>query len=146
VPDLPSTAMLMVCTSEYDAGATATPPTALVVEVLVDLDLSTTDSFRRVFAALLGDLTADGQVPADPIVLDLSRVEFMSLDGASALVEAKDAAARKGLDLRLVTATRGVDHALAATGARRMFDCHSTVGSALACGSRRSGALADRPY
>lgn len=146
MPDLPSTAMIMVCRSEYDAGATATPPTALVVEVLVDLDLSTTESFRRVFAALLGDLTAGGQVPADPIVLDLSRVEFMSIDGASALVEVKDAAAREGLELRLVTATRGVEHALAATGTRRMFECHSTVSSALAGGSRESDALADRPY
>lgn len=150
MPDLPNSAMTMLraSTYQYDAGegATKRAPTALVVELLVDLDLSTVEGFSRSFRTLLDEVRGDEPATGRLIVLDLSRVDFVSVDGASALVDAKDQVAGYGLELRLVTPTRGVEHALAATGARRMFQRHATVGSALKYGRSRSDVLTDPAY
>ncbi|WP_051918652.1 STAS domain-containing protein [Prescottella defluvii] len=117
------------------ATATHTPhSTALVVDITDDLDMSTIDSFRRAFGALLGEAPA-GLAPGDVIVLDLSLVKFLSIDGTSALVEARDLTLRHSVGFRLVTAAHGVERALAATGTRRSFECHPTVESALAADS-----------
>lgn len=150
MPDLPNSAMTMLRASTYrfdgGEGATERAPTALVVELLVDLDLSTVEGFRRSFRTLLDGVSGDELANGRLIVLDLSRVDFISVDGASALVDAKDQAVGYGLELRLVTPTRGVEHALAATGARRMFQRHDTVGSALEYERSPSDVLTDPAY
>ncbi|OQQ38391.1 anti-anti-sigma factor [Prescottella equi] len=144
VPDLPGTATNILHASTHQTDAGADTSSALVVTLLVDLDLSTVDTFRQAFAQLLA---GDASPNADLLVFDLSRVDFVSIDGASALVEAKDRVVESGLDFRLVTATRGVEHALAATGARQMFERHATVGSALDRESNRAGMpVADPSY
>lgn len=116
------------------------PPghTAFVVTVADDLDMTTVDRFRHAYRALVDAAAAHGLSAGDLVVLDLSRVDFVSVDGAAALVEAKDLADTRGVDFMLVTRTRGVDHALAATGARRLFECHPTLDAARA--ARPGGA------
>jgi anti-anti-sigma factor len=151
VSDLPTSAMVILRASarRYETASdsvTASDPTALLVELLVDLDLSTVDRFRRSFKSLLHEASGARPAIGDLIVLDLSRVDFIGVDGASALVDAKELAAGYGLELALVTATRGVEHALAATGVSQIFTCHGTVASALAFGSSHLGALTDLAY
>ncbi|WP_254699208.1 STAS domain-containing protein [Rhodococcus sp. SGAir0479] len=110
--------------------------TALVVDLAEDLDMATVDRFRRVYRMLFDQATARGLTAGDLVVLDLSRVGFVSVDGTAALVEAKDLADTRGIDFTLVTCSRGVDHALAATGMLRLFRCYPSVESARACECR----------
>lgn len=135
MPDLPISARSTIAAAtSTDAmeGAPLEGATALVVDIADDLDMSTVECFRSAYRTIVDEATADGLTAGDLIVLDLSRVDFVSVDGASALVEAKNLAHGRGIDLKLVTATRGVEHALAATGARQLFDCHATIASARA--------------
>ncbi|WP_430332780.1 STAS domain-containing protein [Rhodococcus sp. ACT016] len=112
--------------------STATQPgTALVVEFTANLDLSTLQSFRCAFSNLVDEVTSDGFSTGDLIIVDLSRIDFVSIDATSALVDAKKLVFDRGIDFKLVTSTRGVERALAATGARQLFTCYRTVESAV---------------
>lgn len=102
-------------------------PNSVVLSWDADLDMSTIECFRR----LCRDALAEGATTG-VVVLDLSHTEFVSVEGTFALVQAKDLATSRGIDLRVVTATRGVERALAATGARCLFACHPTVDAAVA--------------
>lgn len=104
-----------------------------VIEFSASLDMDSTDRFRHAYNAMLEEVAAEGFTDGDLIVLDLSRIDFVSIDATSALVEAKERARDHGFEFKLVTATRGVDRALAATGAGQLIACHPTVESAVGC-------------
>ncbi len=82
MPDLPGTATNILHASTHQTDAAADTSSALVVTLLVDLDLSTVDTFRQAFAQLIA---GDASPNADLLVFDLSRVDFVSIDGASHL-------------------------------------------------------------
>jgi len=120
-----------VCGDPLDGGRTAwsRPLSALVIECTADLDMSTVDGFRRAYRDLVDEAIAGG-LAGDLIVLDASQVDFLSIEATSALIEAKNLAAGRGLDFRLVTATRGVERALRATGTHQFFAYYPTVDAA----------------
>lgn len=101
------------------------------------LDLSTVDRFRAEYRALFEAVVGEGIAAGSLIVLDLSGTDFVSIDATPALVEAKDLAARQGLDFTLVTTTRGVEHALLVTGVSGLLTCCPTLESAV--GPARTG-------
>ncbi|PTR32356.1 anti-anti-sigma factor [Rhodococcus sp. OK519] len=146
MPDLPISATTTPRTQtrvgEDHNRSAATDSTALIADIAYDLDLNTVDMFRAMFGALV-DRTASGLADGDLIVLDLSRVDFMSVQAVPALIEARDLASRLGIDFKLITATRGVEHALTATGARQIFECHATIESACTADAPRVCALTD---
>lgn len=134
MPELPISANPVVHSYHYslrdDRAASSPQMSALVIECTADLDMSTVDGFRRAYQDLVDEGIADGLATGDLIVLDASRVDFVSIDATSALIEAKDLAKFRGIDFKLVATTRGVEHALMATGTRKLFACYPTVDSA----------------
>lgn len=62
-----------------------------------------------------------GPAPTPRLVCDLSGVTFLSAAGLAVLVELSDLAARGGVELRLVVATRRVRRVLELTGLDREF-------------------------
>jgi anti-anti-sigma factor len=135
VPDLPISASAVGgrdhTTTDTEPSTSTDHPAALVIDVAANLDLSTVDRFRREFRALFDEVVKEGFASGDLIVVDLSGTDFVSIDATSALVEAKDLVGRRGIGFRLVTTTRGVEHALTATGARDLLTCCPSVESAV---------------
>ncbi|GAB2641743.1 STAS domain-containing protein [Prescottella soli] len=144
MPDLSISANTLILTDGHttdERSPTPLPAAALVIELATSLDMSTADGFRHAYLDLVDAASADGLPAGSPIVLDLSRVDFVSIEATSALIEAKELASCRGFDFKLVIATRGVEHALAATETRRRFSCHPTVESAV--GSEIVGGMSE---
>lgn len=135
MPDLPISVSAVGgrdhTTTDAEPSTSTDHRVALVIDVAASLDLSTVDRFRREFRALFDDVVREGFASGDLIVVDLSGTDFVSIDATSALVEAKDLAGRRGIGFKLVTTTRGVEHALTATGARDRLTCCPTLESAI---------------
>lgn len=95
------------------------PAGTTVVRVEGDVDLLTSPAVRdRVDAGLA--------TRPDLLVLDLSRVEFLSSSGLALLVDVRAAAQRQGARLQLVTTGRVVLRPLTATGLAPLFDVVDT--------------------
>lgn len=65
------------------------------------------------------------------VVLDLGGVTFLGSSGLAVLVEARDAAALRGVELRLVSSNRAVLRPMACTGLFDIFDIYPSVEEAL---------------
>lgn len=65
------------------------------------------------------------------VILDLSSVAFLGSSGISALLQARDAAFRSNVPLRIVCASRLVLRALEATGVATLFAISNTLSDAL---------------
>ncbi|OXM71415.1 MULTISPECIES: STAS domain-containing protein [Amycolatopsis] len=69
--------------------------------------------------------------PPQPVIVDLSRVDFLGSAGLSLLVEAEQRCAEAGTPLRLVASSRVVLRALEAADLRQVFTVSETVECAL---------------
>lgn len=70
----------------------------------------------------------------NPVVVDLSRVDFLGSAGLSLLVEAEQRCTEAGTPLRLVASSRVVLRALEAADLRQVFTVSDSVECALALG------------
>lgn len=93
--------------TEFGAGSVS-------LRVRGDIDVTNLARLRT----LLGHLLTRG---IDLLVLDVSEVSFLSARGLAVLLEARDAAVRSGVDLRLVSGNRAVSRPLEATGFASFF-------------------------
>lgn len=85
---------------------------ARVVAVAGEVDLATKSRFDAELAAAL-------EPPAPVLVVDLSRVEFLSSCGLQVLLELAERAERQGTDLRIVCAGRPVRRPIEIVGLDR---------------------------
>ncbi|GLW89239.1 anti-sigma factor antagonist [Actinokineospora globicatena] len=74
------------------------------------------------------------------LVVDLSEVDFLAAAGLSALVAARDTAAARAIDLRLVADGRPVLRLLDVTGLRRTFRLHRDLAEPLGPHGHRSAS------
>ncbi|GAA3013998.1 anti-sigma factor antagonist [Actinokineospora diospyrosa] len=123
-PAIPLPAPRPPGTRERSAATTRVEPVgpwAVLVTVRGEVDLVTAAATRR---ALLAALAAPEPLL---LVVDLSEVDFLAAVGLSALVELRDLACARAVDLRLVVGGRAVPRLLDVTGLRRTFRLHSDV-------------------
>jgi anti-sigma B factor antagonist len=96
--------------------ATRTSASGPVIEAVGQLDYDTAPQVR---AAVSTTLAA---VPAPPTVdLDLARLTFCDSSGLTALIHARNEAARAGTRLRLLAASQNISSLLELTGAQALF-------------------------
>ncbi|MER5866220.1 STAS domain-containing protein [Kitasatospora sp. NPDC002040] len=96
--------------------ATRTGPSGPVIEAVGQLDFDTAPQVR---AAVSTTLAA---VPTPPSVdLDLGRLTFCDSAGLTALIHARNEAARAGSRLRLFAASENITALLELTGAQALF-------------------------
>jgi anti-sigma B factor antagonist len=98
---------------------------AVVLQVEGEVDALTTPLLTEQINEQLGN---------DPvtIVLDLDRVTFLGSSGLAGLINAKDQATQRGIQLRLVCTAHAVLRPLAATGLADQFNIYDDVATALA--------------
>lgn len=65
------------------------------------------------------------------VVVDFRQTRFLSIGSAAALIGAKDIAAARGVDLRVVAGRREIERVLDVTGARPLFRYYASVQAAL---------------
>lgn len=105
-------------------------PGVAVVRVSGEIDMLTSPALREAVAAALPGRRA--------LVLDLTAVAFLGTSGLAALIEARSAAQRDGLQLWLCCAQRAVLRPLRIAGLVELFQITDTTDTALA-------ALAESP-
>ena len=98
-------------------------PAVHVLHVVGELDTMT--------APLLAVRLAEQQSAVSKLVVDLSEVSFLGSAGLAALVEARDAADRRGGQLLVVPGSRIAKRALEATGLLSLFTVADDVPEAL---------------
>lgn len=94
-----------------------------VVTVRGDLDATGLEHFGRVLDDALSSCY-------HVVVVDLSEAEFVSIQAAALLTEAKRRALRSRLDMALVSGSPAVEHLLRVTGLHPLFRDHSSLKSA----------------
>ncbi|WP_169735330.1 anti-sigma factor antagonist [Actinokineospora inagensis] len=99
---------------------------ASVVTVRGEVDLVTAPAVRETLNTALRD--PDLLL----LVVDLSPVDFLAAAGLGVLVEVRDRARARAVDLRLVATGRVVLRPLDVTGLRRTFQLHDRVDTPLA--------------
>jgi anti-sigma B factor antagonist len=91
------------------------PSGTTTIRALGEIDLITSPLLRdRVLEQLREEIRK--------LVLDLRQVDFLASSGLAVLVEIRTEALKRGIALRLVTASRSVLRPLAATGLLALFD------------------------
>jgi anti-anti-sigma factor len=95
-----------------------------IVTVRGDLDATSIGQFRQVLELALSTCYRR-------VVIDLSAADFVSIEAAARLGEARREARRLRLDLTLVTGPPAVEHVLQVTGVRDLFSYHSSLRSAV---------------
>jgi anti-sigma B factor antagonist len=104
----------------------ATFEDALVLEVVGAVDVATGARLRAALGAALAD-PADG-----PVVVDLTRVNYMSSTGIAVLADAQWEARQRDRPLRLVVgANRAVQRVLRTTGVDQLLEHHPDLEAAL---------------
>ncbi|HLS79432.1 MAG TPA: STAS domain-containing protein [Nocardia sp.] len=96
----------------------------VVVRIEGELDALVQPQFRRA----LDDAV---RAAADAVVIDLRATLFLSLRAAAALGDVQAPAARRGVDVRLVTARPEVERSLELTGVRGRFHRYSSLRAAM---------------
>lgn len=107
------------------------PGVQIVVPDTTELDLLTCPAWRRELFVVLE--RADCKV----LVVDLSRVEFFGATGLGVLVETRDRAAQRGIELRLVICSRPVRRPLEVMGLAGAFAVYDDRANALAGDQRQ---------
>ncbi|SEQ94993.1 anti-sigma factor antagonist [Actinokineospora terrae] len=107
---------------------------AVLVTVRGEVDLVTTPAVHE--ALRVGLATPDALL----VVVDLSEVDFLAAAGLGALVLARDTAACRAIDLRLVAHGRSVLRLLDITGLRRTFRLHRDLAGPLGPYLQRSAS------
>jgi len=99
-------------------------PGVRVISVRGELDILTAPALvKRVGQELAGGPRG--------LILDLSQLGFLGSSGISALIDARDAAFRSNVPLRLVCASRAVLRPLEATGVAGLFGISGKLSDAL---------------
>lgn len=96
----------------------------VVVAVGGEVDILTSPQLR---AAVLDQIDAGAAL----VVLDLDGISFLGTSGLAVLIEAREAAQEKGVDLRLACSERRVLRPLTIAGLSPLFSIHETVADAL---------------
>ena len=104
-------------TEELTAGV-------LVVRLSGEIDIATTEFAAEAIRAAIAP-------PARKVLIDVSAVTFCSSAGLGNLVEARQLAGQRGIDLALVGVGRPVDRPLTITGLGREFRIFASVDDAL---------------
>ncbi|WP_051162098.1 STAS domain-containing protein [Nocardia brevicatena] len=97
----------------------------MIARVEGELDAVLHDDLRAL-------LTGCHSVGCRVVVLDLRATTFMSIRTATMLAEAKLAAWRAGVELRVVSGRKEVERALAVAGVRHLFRYYPTMRAAQA--------------
>lgn len=99
-------------------------PGVRVISVRGELDILTAPALvKRIGQELAGGPRG--------LILDLSRLAFLGSSGISALIDARGAAFRSNVPLRLVCASQSVLRALEATGVAGLFGISAKLSDAL---------------
>jgi anti-anti-sigma factor len=99
----------------------------VVVSVTGEIDLANADELRAAFAPSLAD-------PAVRLVVcDLSRVTFLACSGLSALLDVRQALARRDARIRVVAQNPAVIRPITVTGLRDTLPVSKDFATALAC-------------
>jgi len=85
----------------------------LIVRLIGELETSTAELTGASLIELVG--------PGDDVVVDLREVEYLDPDGLSALLDARQEAARRGGSLSLRSPTREIARILARSGAAELI-------------------------
>lgn len=101
---------------------TETAGSATVVDVAGELDLHTAGELDEALKAAAG---------AQPLVVDLSRVDFMDSTGLSVIVSAVAAARDNGGSVRVITASDKITKVFTLTGVDQQVEMFSTRDEAL---------------
>lgn len=104
-----------------------TPAGAVVITVEGEVDMVTAPQLRSVVLEQL----ADG-AGVELVVLALDGVSFLGTSGLAVLIEVREAAHARGVELRIASTTRRVLRPLTIAGLLPMFDVHDTLDAALA--------------
>ncbi|HEY0641681.1 MAG TPA: STAS domain-containing protein [Pseudonocardiaceae bacterium] len=97
----------------------------VVVQVGGEVDMLTTPMLTTLVNEQLG-----GELST--LVLDLRGVGFLGSSGLASLVQAREAAAGRGVRLRLVSASHSVLRPLTATGLAELFEIYPDLDAAVA--------------
>lgn len=97
---------------------THTPGGAAVLGVQGEIDVATVLAFRAAAEDLLG-------APERILVIDLAEVSFLSSSGLAVLITTAERAEQRGIQLRLVVATRPVSRLLEMTATSTLFELYS---------------------
>ena len=109
---------------------------SVVVQVSGDLDARTAGTLHEMLAARLSSM-------AETVVLDLSRLNFISVTGLELLLHAHHRAASRGVQLCLVDGPRCLERALIAAQMTDVLPLYDTLEQALAqVGGRRRNLAA----
>ncbi|EHR60224.1 anti-anti-sigma factor [Saccharomonospora cyanea NA-134] len=129
------TSLLGLTTECHGAG--------VVVTVSGEIDLGTRDELAEHLDEALGAVS-----PPQSLVVDLNEVTFLGSAGLALLLDTQDAAARKGVPLRVVATQRVVRRPIEAVGLAEALPLHPTVESALTelPVPRRGDELVDFPF
>lgn len=108
------------------------PSIQIVSPHATELDLVTCPAWRQeLFVAL-------EQADCKVLIVDLSRVEFVGATGLGVLVETRDRAAQRGVELRLVICSRPVWRPLEVLGLATTFAVYDDRVGALAGDQRQT--------
>lgn len=109
---------------QHIAVETGTVGENTVLTVTGEIDMGTSPQLRSALSRVLDDV-------GSALIVDLSAVEFLGSSGLAVLVETHDAAAGRGIALRLVCRSREVVRPLEATGLTELFEVHPDLDAAL---------------
>ncbi|ASR34972.1 anti-anti-sigma factor [Prauserella marina] len=119
MPELPPHSPLLDISDERRGDS-------LIVRVHGEIDLSTGPPLEQHLRGALESLRSP-----NPLVVDLSGVDFLGSSGLALLLHTHEAAQRRGTPLRIVAAQRAIRRPVEAVGLRTTLSLHPTVESAL---------------
>ena len=108
------------------AAHTRRPPECVVIRVDGEVDATACPELQQALAHAVQNN------PRSAVVVDFSAVSFLSIRAATMLRLVARQAGPSGITIRLVADTPEVERALELTGVRSVFDCYTSLRSALA--------------